>query len=222
MPESQHSTKKWAALGLGLLLLIPAEVAQAGRTRTLCCVNAQGRNVCGDILPTECYGRAYREISERGITVRQIEAPLTPEQRAQRELDLERKKKEEVLAREEKRRNEALLNAYASEADIDFMRDRALEPLSNAMKETVAKQLEAQQDKKRLESELEFYKKKPVPLKLKERIKTNEGDIEALSVMIETKKQEMERITTRFTEEKRRFNQLTQGSLKTPAAKPQR
>ena len=39
--------------------------AHAGKT--LCCVNAQGRNICGDILPQECYGRAYREVMGRNF-----------------------------------------------------------------------------------------------------------------------------------------------------------
>ena len=64
-----------ATLLLGIVLLASSSLAQAGRT--LCCVNAQGRNVCGDTLPQECYSRAYREINGRDITVRQVEAPLT-------------------------------------------------------------------------------------------------------------------------------------------------
>ena len=177
----------------------------------MCCLNAQGRNVCGDILPQECYGRAYREISERGITTRQIEAPLTAEQRAQRDRDVERKKKEEAAAQEERRRNAALLNTYATEHDIDFMRDHTLEPVLTALKETEAKRADAQKRKQKLEGELEFYKKKVPPASLKEQIKTNESDLKALSSMMDAKSQEVEQIKAKFAEEKQRFNQLIQG-----------
>lgn len=197
-----------------VLMLASALWAHAGGAhagKAMCCLNAQGRNVCGDILPQECYGRAYREISERGITTRQIEAPLTAEQRAQRDRDIERKKKEEAAAQEERRRNAALLNTYATERDIDFMRDHTLEPVLAALKETEAKRTEAQKRKQKLEGELEFYKKKAPPASLKEQIKTNESDLKALSSMMDAKSQEVEQIKVKFAEEKQRFNQLTQG-----------
>jgi hypothetical protein len=74
------------ALGLiGLISLLASGPAVAGRT--LCCINEQGRNACGDILPRECYGRAYREVSERGVTLRYVAAPLSAEQLAQRAID---------------------------------------------------------------------------------------------------------------------------------------
>ncbi len=194
---------------LANMLFIHAGVAHAGKAK--CCINAQGRNVCGDILPQECYGRAYREISERGITLRQVEAPLTAEQRAQRDRENERKKKAEAAAQEDRRRNAALLNTYATERDIDFMRDHTLEPMRVALKETEAKRLEAQKRKKKLEGELEFYTKKAPPMSLKEQIKTNESDLKALSILIDAKNQEMEQVRAKFAEEKQRFNQLTQG-----------
>ena len=45
-----------------------------------CCVDANGKQVCGDLLPQSCYGRAYRELGPNGQTLRNIEAPLTAEQ----------------------------------------------------------------------------------------------------------------------------------------------
>lgn len=214
-------TGRWpVALVLAGVLYAHAGLAQAGKA--LCCVNAQGRNVCGDILPLECYGRAYREMNDRGMTLRQIEAPLTPEQRAQREREIERKKKEEAAAQEEKRRNAALLNTYATERDIDFMRDHTLEPVIAALKETEAKQGEARKRKQHLEGEMEFYKKKAPPASLKDQIKTNENDIKVLSAQMEAKVQEVEQIRARFSEERQRFNQLTQsqGSKRTLPVRP--
>lgn len=192
--------------------------AHAGKT--LCCVNAQGRNICGDILPQECYGRAYREVNERGMTIRQIEAPLTPEQRAQRDAEAERKKQAEIAAREEKRRNEALLNTYASEKDIDIMRDRTLDQIAVAAKEVESKYAETLKRKKRLDGELEFYKKKPVPDTLKEQIKVTDIELKAQLAAVEAKKREMEQVVVRFAEEKQRFIELKQGVRKMPALPP--
>ena len=214
-PGKPRLTALLLALSAAAAVSTPAPAYAA---KTLCCVNAQGRNVCGDILPQECYGRAYREVSERGITLRQIDAPLTAEQRAQREADLERKKQEEILAREEQRRNEALLNTYANEKDIDFMRERALNAVSESAKESQTKYAEALKRRQKLAGELEFYTKKPPPDSLKEQIKANETDLKALVAAVEAKKREMEQVTARFAEEKKRYLELKQGGSRKVSA----
>jgi len=201
-----------SVLSLSVALTAAALPAHAGKT--YCCLNEHGRNVCGDILPQECYGRAYREVSERGLTLRQIAAPLTAEQRVQRDAELERKKQEDIVAREEQRHNEALLNTYANEKDIDFMRDRALSAVSAGAKEVQTKYAEALKRKQRLEGELEFYKKKPVPDNLKEQIKANEIDLKAQLLAVDAKKQEMEQLNAKFAEEKKRYLELKQGGIR--------
>ena len=52
-----------------------------------------GKQVCGDILPKACPVSAYREINQNGMTVRQVEAPLTAEQRSGRKKTSARKRK---------------------------------------------------------------------------------------------------------------------------------
>ncbi len=190
------------------LLATPAQAV-----KTLCCTNTQGRNVCGDTLPLECYGRAYRIINEQGMTLRQVEAPLTAEQRAQRDIELARKKKEAGEAFEERRRDDALLAAYANEKDIDTVRDRALEATRTNLKEIQVKLDEAQKQKKKLDDELEFYKKKGPPESLKQQIKANETDVQSIQASLDAKKLEMEKITARFDAERQRYTGLKQGTI---------
>ena len=45
-----------AALGLMLASLLSTPAVAGGAI--LCCENAEGRRVCGDVLPQACYGRA--------------------------------------------------------------------------------------------------------------------------------------------------------------------
>ena len=77
-----------AALALWLapaLLSLPGLSGSAFAAGSLfCCNDPNGKQVCSDILPQECLGRAYREIGESGRTLRTVEAPLSAEQRAQR------------------------------------------------------------------------------------------------------------------------------------------
>lgn len=190
------------------LLLSAALIPSAYAGKTYCCADERGRQACGDSLPRECFGRAYRELSDRGTLLRQVEAPLTAEQQAQREAASANKKKEERAAMEEKRKNQALINTYTSEKDVDIARDRALADVENRAKETQAKYNEAVKRKQKLEGEMEFYKKKPVPPELKEQIKVTEVEIKAQQTAMEAKKQEMEQVSTRFAEEKKRYLEL--------------
>lgn len=196
---------------LASLLLLTGLVPSAHAAKSYCCSDERGRQVCGDTLPRECFGRAYREVSERGTTLRQVEAPLTAEQQAQRDAALAAKKKEERAAMEEKRKNQALLNTYSSEKDVDLARARALADVESRTKEVQTKYNEAVKRKQKLEGELEFYQKKPVPPELKEQIKATESEIKAQQNAIEAKKQEMEQVRIRFDAEKKRYLELIRG-----------
>jgi len=190
-------------LPLLLALSLPAQAA-----KTYCCADEQGRQVCGDSLPRECFGRAYREVSEHGTTLRKIEAPLTAQQKEQREAEAANKKKEERAAVEENRKNQALLNTYASEKDVDLARDRALADVENSAKEVQAKSSEALKRKQKLDVEAGFYQKKPMPPELTAQIKASESEIKAQQLAMEAKKKEMEQVRTRFEEEKKRYIEL--------------
>jgi len=191
-----------------LVLQIPSVYAG----KTYCCTDERGHQVCGDSLPRECFGHAYRELSERGTLLRQVDAPLTPEQQAQREAAAANKKKEERAAMEERRKNQALINTYTSEKDVDIARDRTLADIENRAKEAQAKYNEAVKRKQKLEAEMEFYKKKPVPTELKEQIKAAETEIKAQQTAVDAKKQEMDQVRNRFEEEKKRYRELVRGS----------
>jgi len=194
------------------LLLLALQISPAYAGKTYCCADANGRQACGDSLPRECFGRAYRELSERGTLLRQVDAPLTAEQQAQRDAAEAQKKKEERAAMEEKRKNQALLNTYTSEKDVDVARDRALADLEARAKEAQAKLADANKRKQKLEAEMEFYKKKPMPTELKDQIKGSETEIKAQQAAIDAKKQEMDQVRVKFEEEKKRYLELMRGS----------
>ncbi|MFA6313131.1 MAG: hypothetical protein WCV99_09575 [Sterolibacterium sp.] len=202
--------KRHATLLSLILFAILAPSAHAAKS--YCCSDERGRQVCGDSLPKECYGRAYREVSERGTTLRQVEAPLTAEQQAKRDAEVADKKKAERAAVEEKRKNQALLNTYASEKDVDLARERALADVENRTKEVQLKLNDAIKRKQKLDGELEFYKKKPMPLELTEQIKASEGEIKAQQNAIEAKKKEIEQVRVRFDGEKKRYLELIRGA----------
>ena len=198
--------------------LIGAAFALPASARTFCCTDAKGRKLCGDTLPEQCENRAYKEFGEG--KVRNVEAPLTPEQKAQREAAEAKKLEDEKVAAEQKRRDQALLNTYGNEKDIDLMRDRAVADTEATGKQAQEKYDAAQKRKKQLERELEFYAKKPVPANLKSQVKENEIEIAAQQKAIEDKKKDVEAVRAKFEEDRKRYRFLTQGDGKAAPARP--
>ncbi|BBO22223.1 conserved hypothetical protein [Candidatus Desulfobacillus denitrificans] len=213
-------------LGLALILvtasLLPAAVAAQGRT-TYCCTDDSGRQVCSDVLPQECYGKAYREISPQGRTLRRIDAPLNAEQRAAREAKDRKAREEELKRLEQERRNRALLATYASEQDIDYVRDRTIGDVRKSIQASQEKLVELADKQKKLDAEAEFYKKRPMPPALGAQIRDNQTEMKALQTAIDGRKNDIESLKAKYEEEKLRYRELTQkkttvqGGTATPA-----
>ncbi len=204
MSNNRKALRLCAALAMGVGLSLPAAA------RTFCCTDKTGHRICGDTLPVECEDRAYKEIGDKGV--RNIEAPLTPEQKAQRDADAARKKEQEKVLAEQRRKDRALLNTYSSEKDIDALRDRAIADLQASGKQTQDKYDAAVKQKQRLGKELEFYAKKPVPANLKAQIRDNDTEIEAQKKALDDRQKEVEATRARFEEDRKRYRELTQGA----------
>ncbi len=193
-----------------------ASAAPAGGSSGLlyCCNDSNGKQVCGDILPQACYGRAYREIGDGARTVRQVEAPLTAEQRVQRAAEDEKRRQEEAVRKEQQRKDQALLNTYGSERDIDAMRARAEEDVQKAIQAAETKIAEIRQQRKRFENEAEFYKKKPMPPDIQKGLTDTDGEIRAQESIIEAKKKELEIVRAKYAEDKKRFLDLNRRGVR--------
>ncbi|MEZ5614723.1 MAG: hypothetical protein R3E35_05850 [Rhodocyclaceae bacterium] len=199
-------------LGSALMCLAAALLtapAAAQKRITYCCIGDNGRQMCSDVLPKECYGKAYREVSPRGIVLRHVPAPLTAGERAAREAEEKKAREEEARRLEQDRRNRALLATYTSEKDIDAARDRAVADLQKAIKAARENQAELAMKKQKLDSEAEFYKKNTMPAPLQAQIHTNDTEMKAQQAAIDGKLKEIEAAKARYEDEKRRFLELT-------------
>lgn len=206
------SPKSLLIASIALLGLATGGTAQA--RNSYCCNDANGKLACGDMLPPVCQKRPYRILDERGRLVKEVEAPLTPEQRALREAEDMKRQEEAKKAAEEMRRNQTLLATYPNEKDIDLARDRALADFDKASADTQKRYDEALKQKKKLDGEKEFYQKKPVPAKLKKQIEDNDNAIKTAQEAIETRKLEADALRAKFEDEKKRYMALRYG--KTP------
>ena len=206
------STKRnQATTFLCLILLAPAPAA--AQERMYKCVDARGKTYYTQVPPPECLGRDTQELNKSGSLIRKNPAviPLTPAQEQAREAERKKKIEEEDRSKEERRKNLALLNTYSSEKDIDEARARALEEAKVAIDDTERAIAGAQKRRQELESEKEFYVKKPMPLKLKRDISNNEIEITNQTVLLDAKKKEISTINAKYDEDKRRYVELTSG-----------
>jgi hypothetical protein len=175
------------------------------------CKDARGKTYYTQMPPPECLGRETQELSKSGAVVRKDEPVkgITPEQQAARAADLKKKQEADEKAKEERRKNLALLNTYASEKDIDDARGNAVKEAEAAIKETEKRIAGAQQRRKELDQEKEFYVKKPMPLKLRQDIGNVDIEIKNQTELLDAKKKEISIINAKYDEDKRRYVELT-------------
>ncbi len=179
---------------------------------------ATGQIIYTDKLPPSAAGKANDQLSPQGTVVRRTEAAPTPEQIAAKEAERKRRIEEDLAAKEEKRKNLALLNTYPSERDIDEARVRALKANEDSIKEAELKLAEAEKRKASLAAEAEFYKKRPMPALLKQEMQTNEVEIRSQSQLLEKKRKESDAINARYDEDLRRYRGLAKAGLAPVAA----
>lgn len=195
------------ALALGGAVAAPA-TGSAGGAKFYCCTDPAGKQVCGDILPQACFGRAYRELGADGRTVREIEAPLTSEQRAKRAAEEEQRKVEEARQKEQQRKDQALIDTYANVDDIETIRKRALDDVNRSIKSAEARIVEIKALRKKFENEAEFYKKKKMPAEVQKGLADTEFEIKAQESIIEAKRKEIDAIQAKYDDDRKRFIDL--------------
>lgn len=192
--------------GLALIGLVHAPLAEA---RVYCCKDARGHQVCGDVLPESCADRSYRELNNQGVTVKQVDAPISAEQRAKRDAAA-RKADEEDRARQEQRRRDAtLLNTYSSEQDIDIARKRRVTDIEELLSQLRGQEQTLKQRHATMEADAARFVGRPVPSGIKDRLDTNAKDMRLLAENIASKERDLLDTEQRFKEDLERFRQLS-------------
>jgi len=203
-----------ALLACALLAALPASAQRLYKYTD----PATGKTVYTERLPTEAAGKANEQLNRQGTVVKREGPAPTAEELAARETDRKRKLDEEAAAKEEKRKNQALLNTYATEKDIDEARGRALQVNDEAIKDAERKLAEAQKRQKLLASEAEFFQKKPMPLQLKLDIQGNQAALKTHGDLLDAKRKETASINAKYDEDKRRYLELSKGGTVATAA----
>jgi hypothetical protein len=110
-----------------ILFCLSAMLPAAAYAQIIMCKDANGKTHTSDRPLMECADRPIREFGNSGYLRREIPAPLTAEQKRQKQLEDEKRRAEEIALLEQKQADRALLARYRSENDIEIARKRALD-----------------------------------------------------------------------------------------------
>lgn len=209
-----------AALGMALATFIPGSVLAQSKGKIICWKDKTGKVVgCGDKVPPEFEDAATKELDRRGVTRATTE---TAEERAKRAAQEEAaaKMKEEENKRhaEQRRRDQALLNTYANDREIDQRRDREIQEVDRLIGQFQGLRKGAETRRTTALDNIaaaEKARKKPSEF-LMDEVARAEADMAKFDKSIDAKNKEKEDIIARYAETKQRYLEL--GGTRTQAA----
>ena len=219
------------AILLAVALSAAAGLALAQAPSTYRCVGKDGKKYYGSTIPLQCAGMPIEQLSPQGTVIRRIDAQGDEAARVAKEAEAAKKREEDAIAREQGRRNRALLATYTSEKDIEEARARALAENDKAVKEVETRIADIKKRQAGYDKEMEFFQETPKaadkaakgkpadtkphtapkpPPKLLEDIKAAQTELATQQNALETRKKEANQINAKYDEDKRRFLELTQ------------
>ncbi|MDH5209346.1 MAG: hypothetical protein OEW34_11950, partial [Burkholderiaceae bacterium] len=169
---------------------------------------ANGRTYSGDRPPPECANSDLRELNKDGSVRRVIPRPLTVEEQRARAAEVKKRIDEEERALAQRRRDRSLLEAYASEEEIEAARVKALDTSNEVIRRSQARLDRMEAERRRLDEESEFFKKRDLPDTIKRSYANNEQERAAELKIVSEALLETQRINERFEAEKKRFREL--------------
>lgn len=193
------------------------------QVRSYRCVTKAGRKYYGSTIPQQCTGELVEALSGQGTVLFRIDAPLTPEQRAAKEANAEKtaaaeqaERDAQAAARVQARRDQALLQTYASEKDIEMVRQRAIADNSAATQQVEKRivLLKQRQDKLAREAARHSKDSANTPEQFEQDLRALAYDLSLQEQLLESRQREADTINARYDEEKRKYHELTKGTPK--------
>ncbi len=189
----------------------------------VCWKDKSGKTVgCGDKVPVEYQDSATRELNKRGMTVKQTDAALTPEQIQAQAATVEQKKVDAQKKIEEKRRDRALLDSFTNEKEIDLKRTRDIQQIevNIAAQQTNLKNSTDRQHQVKVKIDQITREKRPVPVAYQEDFDRLETEKLKIQAQILQKRREIVERNGDYDTMKARFMELkgVTPAAATPAA----
>jgi hypothetical protein len=209
MKKPMGACLAWGMLGmLGMAGAVFAQDAPVQGIYT--CVDAQGRKLTSDRPIPECIDREQKLLNPSGTVKQKIGPTLTAAERAVQEANEKQALEEQNRIAEERRRNKALLSRYPNRAAHDKERNEALAQINAVSNAATTRLTELAAQRKKLDDEMEFYKKDPkkAPEYLRRQVEENNQSVAVQKRFIVDQNEEVRRVNGRFDDELARLRQL--------------
>jgi hypothetical protein len=186
------------------------------------CVAKDGRKYYGSTRPPQCMDVVTEALSAQGLVIGRLEAPLTAEQRAAREAAAQKnaaaeqaRREAENAAKVQARRDQALLQTYTSERDIESVRQRAIADNQRATEQVEARIAALKKRQEALTKEAAAIKASGKQRDgFEQDVKAVAYDLQLQGQLLESRKREADAINARYDEERRKYLELTQGAAR--------
>lgn len=167
------------------------------------CVDRQGRRLTADRPIAECVDREQRVLDGTGLERRRLGPTLTELERAAQEAERRKEAEERARIAEERRRERALVARYPDKAAHDVERAAALQQIDEVVAVANKRADDLQRDRRKLDGEMEFYRKDPskAPLPLRRQLAEIDDGLAEQRRFIDAQDQEKRRVHQRFDAE---------------------
>lgn len=184
------------------------------------CVDRNGRRLTADRPIPECLDREQRELGPSGTVRRQIGPSLSENDRALQETQRRKEAEERARVLEERRRERVLTARYPDKATHDVERVAAIQLVDDVTATAEKRIADLKQQRKALDTEMEFYKKDPnkAPMTLRRKIGENDESIAEQQRFIAGQDQEKRRVHQRFDAELAQLRKLWESQRMPPAS----
>lgn len=211
-----------------MALLLACATAQAqtppgGGGKIVCWKDKAGHTVgCGDKVPPEYQDNATKQLNERGITIKQSDPALTPEQKKALQAETDRKTAEKLAAAEQTRKDRALLDTFTTVKEIDLKRNRDIQLIESNIEAQTTNLKNANDRQTDARNRMEPYKKdnKPVPASLQEEFDRAEAGKVKIQAQIAQKRKDIAELNLQYDALKKRYIELTAPAPAPVAAAP--
>ena len=187
------------------------------------CVDEKGAAHIGDTPPPGCANVKMYETNRSGSVIRTIDPTPTAEELKAKEEEMAKKREADKAMGEQKRKDMALLNTYATEKEFEVAKERNIDPVKSRIKSAVDRIAAVEKRQKEIEEEMEFYKAGKGKGKTNEPPKGLTADLDrvraeksALIGTIARDEKEIEAIKAKFDVDRKRWLDLKSGAANKP------
>jgi len=206
-------TKTIARIACIALLLAPALAsAQRDGERRLYCWEENGRKICGDALPASAVDAPRTEINpSTGLVRARVGRALTDEERAAAEAEARRAAQQAEAEATARRRDIAMVESYATEADLERAYDNRIILIDESIKTSrmgVANLRMSLLTQLRQAAEAELDGR-PVGKPLLQNITSQHADLMRQQAILEQQLREREELDASLQQARERYRSLT-------------